>query len=114
MSILGESFSVMGIGLVMVFLGLIILIAFVYLIAAALGGREKKDDGRSAEVSAPAAPAPAPVPVPAPVAAQGIDPRWMQTASRWLSVRFAARPAGAAPRVPSRSTAFNLNLRLML
>ena len=41
-------------------------------------------------------------------------PRWMQTASRWLSVRFAARPAGTAPRVPSRSTAFNLNLRLML
>ena len=95
MSILGESFSVMGIGLVMVFLGLIILIAFVYLIAAALGGREKKDDGRSAEVSAPAAPAPAPVPVPAPVAAQGLDPQVVAV----IAAAVAAMDANGKPLV---------------
>ena len=46
MNIWGESLSVMGIGLVMVFLGLIILIAFVYLLAAIFSDHKKAAEAR--------------------------------------------------------------------
>ena len=74
MNIWGESLSVMGIGLVMVFLGLFILIAFIYIINAVVAGKGEKGEEASAEVPAPA-PAPAPAPVPAPAAFAGIDPQ---------------------------------------
>ena len=54
MNIWGESLSVMGIGLVMVFLGLFILIAFIYIINAVVAGKGEKGEEASAEVPAPA------------------------------------------------------------
>ena len=74
MNIWGESLSVMGIGLVMVFLGLIILIAFVYLLAAIFSDHKKAAEAAEAPASAPA-PAPASAPAPAPAAFAGIDPQ---------------------------------------
>ena len=70
MNIWGESLSVMGIGLVMVFLGLFILIAFIYIINAVVAGKGEKREEASSEAPAPA---PAPAPVPTPAAFEGID-----------------------------------------
>ena len=92
MNIWGESLSVMGIGLVMVFLGLIILIAFIYLIAfvyllAAIFSDHKK--------AAEAAEAPASAPAPAPAAFAGIDPQVVAV----IAAAVAAMDANGKPLV---------------
>ena len=75
MSIASEALSVTGIGLLVVFVGLIILIAFIYLMAAAFtAGKKKPAETPAAE--AVSAPAPAPVARPAvPAVEPGIDPQ---------------------------------------
>ena len=94
MNIWGESLSVMGIGLVMVFLGLFILIAFIYIINAVVTGKGEKREEASAEVPAPA-PAPAPAPVPAPAAFAGIDPQVVAV----IAAAVAAMDANGKPLV---------------
>ena len=94
MNIWGESLSVMGIGLVMVFLGLFILIAFIYIINAVVAGKGEKREEASAEVPAPA-PAPAPAPVPAPAAFAGIDPQVVAV----IAAAVAAMDANGKPLV---------------
>lgn len=94
MNIWGESLSVMGIGLVMVFLGLFILIAFIYIINAVVAGKGEKGEEASAEVPAPA-PAPAPAPVPAPAAFAGIDPQVVAV----IAAAIAAMDASGKPLV---------------
>lgn len=94
MNIWGESLSVMGIGLVMVFLGLFILIAFIYIINAVVAGKGEKGEEASAEVPAPA-PAPAPAPVPAPAAFAGIDPQVVAV----IAAAVAAMDANGKPLV---------------
>ena len=86
MNIWGESLSVMGIGLVMVFLGLIILIAFVYLLAAIFSDHKK---------AAEAAEAPASAPAPAPAAFAGIDPQVVAV----IAAAVAAMDANGKPLV---------------
>ena len=73
MSIASEALSVTGIGLLVVFVGLIILIAFIYLMAAAFTvGKKKPAETPAAE----AVSAPAPVARPAvPAVEPGIDPQ---------------------------------------
>lgn len=102
MNIWGESLSVMGIGLVMVFLGLIILIAFVYLLAAIFSDHKKAAEAAEAPVSAPApapasapAPAPASAPAPAPAAFAGIDPQVVAV----IAAAVAAMDANGKPLV---------------
>ena len=94
MNIWGESLSVMGIGLVMVFLGLFILIAFIYIINAVVAGKGEKREEASAEVPAPA-PANAPAPVPAPAAFAGIDPQVVAV----IAAAVAAMDANGKPLV---------------
>lgn len=94
MNIWGESLSVMGIGLVMVFLGLFILIAFIYIINAVVAGKGEKGEEASAEVPAPA-PAPAPAPTPAPAALTGIDPQVVAV----IAAAVAAMDANGKPLV---------------
>ena len=94
MNIWGESLSVMGIGLVMVFLGLIILIAFVYLLAAIFSDHKKAAEAAEAPASAPA-PAPASVPAPAPAAFAGIDPQVVAV----IAAAVAAMDANGKPLV---------------
>lgn len=95
MSIFNEAISVTGIGLVIVFLGLIILIAFVYLLAAMF--QDRRSGAKSAETPAPApAPVAAPAPAPAPaVAAQGIDPQIVAV----IAAAIAAMDANGKPLV---------------
>lgn len=92
MNIWGESLSVMGIGLVMVFLGLFILIAFIYIINAVVAGKGEKQEEASSEVPAPA---PAPAPVPAPAAFAGIDPQVVAV----IAAAVAAMDANGKPLV---------------
>lgn len=92
MNIWGESLSVMGIGLVMVFLGLFILIAFIYIINAVVAGKGEKREEASAEAPAPA---PAPAPVPAPAAFAGIDPQVVAV----IAAAVAAMDANGKPLV---------------
>ena len=94
MNIWGESLSVMGIGLVMVFLGLFILIAFIYIINAVVAGKGEKGEEASAEVPAPAL-APAPAPTPAPAALTGIDPQVVAV----IAAAVAAMDANGKPLV---------------
>lgn len=96
MNIWGESLSVMGIGLVMVFLGLFILIAFIYIINAVVAGKGEKGEEASAEAPAPApAPVPAPAPAPAPAALTGIDPQVVAV----IAAAVAAMDANGKPLV---------------
>ena len=92
MNIWGESLSVMGIGLVMVFLGLFILIAFIYIINAVVAGKGEKQEEASSEVPAPA---PAPAPVTAPAAFAGIDPQVVAV----IAAAVAAMDANGKPLV---------------
>ena len=92
MNIWGESLSVMGIGLVMVFLGLFILIAFIYIINAVVAGKGEKQEEASSEAPAPA---PAPAPVPAPAAFAGIDPQVVAV----IAAAVAAMDANGKPLV---------------
>ena len=94
MNIWGESLSVMGIGLVMVFLGLFILIAFIYIINAVVAGKGEKGEEASAEAPAPAS-APAPAPAPAPAAFAGIDPQVVAV----IAAAVAAMDANGKPLV---------------
>ena len=94
MNIWGESLSVMGIGLVMVFLGLFILIAFIYIINAVVAGKGEKREEASAEAPAPA-PAPVPAPAPAPAALTGIDPQVVAV----IAAAVAAMDANGKPLV---------------
>ena len=94
MNIWGESLSVMGIGLVMVFLGLFILIAFIYIINAVVAGKGEKREEASAEAPAPA-PDPAPAPTPAPAALTGIDPQVVAV----IAAAVAAMDANGKPLV---------------
>ena len=94
MNIWGESLSVMGIGLVMVFLGLFILIAFIYIINAVVAGKGEKREEASAEAPAPAL-APAPAPTPAPAALTGIDPQVVAV----IAAAVAAMDANGKPLV---------------
>ena len=91
MNIWGESLSVMGIGLVMVFLGLIILIAFIYLINAVVSGKGEKSEEQAAE-----APVPAPVAAAAPAPVfTGIDPQVVAV----IAAAIAAMDASGKPLV---------------
>ena len=91
MNIWGESLSVMGIGLVIVFLGLFILIAFVYLLAVVLSDHKKQAEA----TDVPAAPAAAPAPAPAPAAVAGIDPQVVAV----IAAAVAAMDASGKPLV---------------
>ena len=94
MNIWGESLSVMGIGLVMVFLGLFILIAFIYIINAVVAGKGERGEEASAEAPA-LAPAPASAPTPAPAALTGIDPQVVAV----IAAAVAAMDANGKPLV---------------
>ena len=94
MNIWGESLSVMGIGLVMVFLGLFILIAFIYIINAVVAGKGERGEEASAEAPA-LAPAPASAPAPAPAAFAGIDPQVVAV----IAAAVAAMDANGKPLV---------------
>lgn len=91
MSIAAEALSVTGIGLLIVFAGLIILIVFVYLMACFFRRTERAQDA-----AVKVEPAPAPAPVVAPVAAaepaqEGIDPQVVAA----ISAAIAAYDTGA-------------------
>ena len=117
MNIWGESLSVMGIGLVMVFLGLFILIAFIYIINAVVAGKgEKREEALPMPRFRPRLPQTRPPRSPRRLRLRAStrrwwpssplpSPPWTPMASRSSSARSAARPAGNAPRAPSRSTA---------
>lgn len=92
MSIFNEAISVTGIGLVIVFLGLIILIVFVYILAGLFHDRHSGQ-------KAPEAPAPAAAAAPAPVAApmvveQGVDPQVVAV----IAAAIAAMDSAGKPR----------------
>ena len=91
-NILSEAGSVTGIGLVIVFLGLIILIVFIYLMSALFRDHGTEKEPPKAAPAPASAPAPAPASVPAPAPAEGIDAQLLAVIAAVAAMDGANKP----------------------